>query len=183
MCLLDKSFAALRRTGLRTLCVGGGVAANARFRERAEEAARAAGVQLYIAPLRLCTDNAVMGAIAWSATRPGCSRSWIWMFIRGWCGERRRACSVAFRSAKVAQLSRSERRHYETGAEFAARMPVFQAEFSAKALSHPRFVQVFAVDGNSNCNTGADGFSARRPVPLQPQEFRPCHPRSSRLRS
>ncbi len=30
--LLDKSFAALRQTGLNTLCVGGGVAANARFR-------------------------------------------------------------------------------------------------------------------------------------------------------
>ena len=30
--LLDKTFAALRRTGLRKLCVGGGVAANARFR-------------------------------------------------------------------------------------------------------------------------------------------------------
>ncbi len=30
--LLDKSFAALRGTGLHTLCVGGGVAANARFR-------------------------------------------------------------------------------------------------------------------------------------------------------
>ena len=30
--LLDKSFAALRRTGLHKLCVGGGVAANARFR-------------------------------------------------------------------------------------------------------------------------------------------------------
>jgi N6-L-threonylcarbamoyladenine synthase len=62
--LLDKSFAALRRTGLKTLCVGGGVAANARFRARAEEEATAAGVRLYIAPLRLCTDNAIMGAIA-----------------------------------------------------------------------------------------------------------------------
>ena len=30
--LVDKAFAALRRTGLRMLCVGGGVAANARFR-------------------------------------------------------------------------------------------------------------------------------------------------------
>jgi N6-L-threonylcarbamoyladenine synthase len=62
--LLDKSFAALRRTGLKTLCVGGGVAANARFRARAEEEAAAAGVRLFIAPLRLCTDNAIMGAIA-----------------------------------------------------------------------------------------------------------------------
>ncbi len=62
--LLDKTFAALRRTGLRKLCVGGGVAANARFRARLQEEAVARDVQLHIAPLRLCTDNAVMGAIA-----------------------------------------------------------------------------------------------------------------------
>jgi N6-L-threonylcarbamoyladenine synthase len=62
--LLDKSFAALRRTSLKTLCVGGGVAANARFRERFQEEAAARDVRLHIAPLRLCTDNAVMGAIA-----------------------------------------------------------------------------------------------------------------------
>jgi N6-L-threonylcarbamoyladenine synthase len=62
--LLDKSFAALRRSGLKKLCVGGGVAANARFRTRLEEEANRAGIQLQIAPLRLCTDNAVMGAIA-----------------------------------------------------------------------------------------------------------------------
>ncbi len=62
--LLDKTFAALRRTGLRKLCVGGGVAANARFRLRLQEESAARDVQLQIAPLRLCTDNAVMGAIA-----------------------------------------------------------------------------------------------------------------------
>ena len=38
-CLVDKAFAALRQTGLRTLCVGGGVAANARLRQRLEEEA------------------------------------------------------------------------------------------------------------------------------------------------
>jgi N6-L-threonylcarbamoyladenine synthase len=69
--LLDKSFAALRRTGLKTLCSGGGVAANARFRARAEEAAAAAGVRLFIAPLRLCTDNAIMGAIALERYKAG----------------------------------------------------------------------------------------------------------------
>ena len=62
--LLDKTFAALRSSGLRKLCVGGGVAANARFRTRLQEEAAARDVQLQIAPLRLCTDNAVMGAIA-----------------------------------------------------------------------------------------------------------------------
>ncbi len=62
--LLDKTFTALRRTNLGKLCVGGGVAANARLRLRLQEEAAARDVQLHIAPLRLCTDNAVMGAIA-----------------------------------------------------------------------------------------------------------------------
>ena len=69
--LLDKAFAALRCTGLRKLCVGGGVAANARFRERLQEEAAARDVQLYIAPLSLCTDNAVMGAIALERYKAG----------------------------------------------------------------------------------------------------------------
>jgi N6-L-threonylcarbamoyladenine synthase len=62
--LVDKAFAALRRTGLHVLCVGGGVAANARLRQRLQEEADSRNVQLHIAPLRLCTDNAIMGAIA-----------------------------------------------------------------------------------------------------------------------
>ena len=55
---------ALPRTGLGVLCVGGGVAANHLLRERLEEACVEAGVELHIPPLALCTDNAVMGAIA-----------------------------------------------------------------------------------------------------------------------
>ena len=69
--LVDKAFAALRRTGLRTLCVGGGVAANVRLRGRLEEEARRRGVQLHVAPPRLCTDNAVMGAIALERLKAG----------------------------------------------------------------------------------------------------------------
>jgi len=69
--LLDKAFAALRRVALQQLCVGGGVAANRRFRERLEEESAARGVQLHIAPLRLCTDNAVMGAIALERYKAG----------------------------------------------------------------------------------------------------------------
>jgi N6-L-threonylcarbamoyladenine synthase len=69
--LLDKSFAALRQSGLKTLCVGGGVAANARFRTRLQEEADRAAVDLHIAPLRLCTDNAVMGAIALERYKAG----------------------------------------------------------------------------------------------------------------
>jgi len=63
-CLVGKSLQALKQTGLTTLCVGGGVAANARFREKMQAAAQEKGFRLFIAPLSLCTDNAVMGAIA-----------------------------------------------------------------------------------------------------------------------
>jgi N6-L-threonylcarbamoyladenine synthase len=63
-CLVGKSVQALKQTGLTTLCVGGGVAANRRFREKLETAAKEKGFRLFIAPPELCTDNAVMGAIA-----------------------------------------------------------------------------------------------------------------------
>ncbi len=69
--LIDKSFAALKQSGLRTLCVGGGVAANARFRTRMQEEASSRRIQLHIAPLRLCTDNAIMGAIALERFKAG----------------------------------------------------------------------------------------------------------------
>jgi len=70
-CLVAKAMQALRASGLSTLCVGGGVAANARFRERLEDEARKGGFDLVIAPLKLCTDNAVMGAIALERFRAG----------------------------------------------------------------------------------------------------------------
>lgn len=62
--LVAKAVAAMRLSGHERLCVGGGVAANRRFRSRLEDAMRAAGHELHIAPFELCTDNAVMGAIA-----------------------------------------------------------------------------------------------------------------------
>jgi N6-L-threonylcarbamoyladenine synthase len=70
-CLVGKAFLALEHTGERTLCVGGGVAANARLRQRLQQEALAKGVRLFIAPPRLCTDNAVMGAIAVERYRAG----------------------------------------------------------------------------------------------------------------
>ena len=70
-CLVDKSLRALAQTGLKTLCVGGGVAANQRLRQRLAQQMEAAGVQLHIAPLALCTDNAVMGAIAIERLKAG----------------------------------------------------------------------------------------------------------------
>ncbi|MBI1900376.1 MAG: tRNA (adenosine(37)-N6)-threonylcarbamoyltransferase complex transferase subunit TsaD [Planctomycetia bacterium] len=69
--LVDKSLAAMRQTAAETLCVGGGVAANAALREALAAAAEKAKFRLSIAPLRLCTDNAVMGAIAIERIRAG----------------------------------------------------------------------------------------------------------------
>jgi N6-L-threonylcarbamoyladenine synthase len=70
-CLVGKSELALEKTGYSTLCVGGGVAANGRFRERLEESAREHGYVVHVPPLPLCTDNAVMGAIAVERYRAG----------------------------------------------------------------------------------------------------------------
>lgn len=63
-CLVTKSLQAINQTGYRRLCVGGGVAANHELRARLETMAASNNIELHIAPLELCTDNAVMGAIA-----------------------------------------------------------------------------------------------------------------------
>lgn len=63
-CLVGKSLHALKKTGMRTLCIGGGVAANKRFREKMQDASEKNRFKLFIAPPALCTDNAVMGAVA-----------------------------------------------------------------------------------------------------------------------
>jgi N6-L-threonylcarbamoyladenine synthase len=70
-CLVGKAELALERTGYDTLCVGGGVAANSRFRQRLEESSTTHGYKLHVPPLALCTDNAVMGAIAIERYRAG----------------------------------------------------------------------------------------------------------------
>ena len=70
-CLVGKTMLALDRTGLTTLCIGGGVAANTLLRERLTQAALERQVRLVIPPLRLCTDNAVMGAIALERLKAG----------------------------------------------------------------------------------------------------------------
>lgn len=69
--LIGKCRQALRRTGRKTLCVGGGVAANARLRERLAEMTAEERVRLVIAPLEYCTDNAAMAAIAWDLLESG----------------------------------------------------------------------------------------------------------------
>jgi len=69
--LVAKSRQALERTGLRRLGIGGGVAANGRFRERITAMAEAEGVELFIPPLALCTDNAAMSGIAFAKLAAG----------------------------------------------------------------------------------------------------------------
>jgi N6-L-threonylcarbamoyladenine synthase len=70
-CLVAKTLLAAERTALKVVCVGGGVAANARLRERLGQEAAKRGLTLHIPPLRLCTDNAVMGAIAVERLKAG----------------------------------------------------------------------------------------------------------------
>lgn len=63
-CLVGKATLAIQQSGLDTLCVGGGVAANGRLREKLGDAAMRHGFELIFPPMSLCTDNAAMGAIA-----------------------------------------------------------------------------------------------------------------------
>lgn len=58
--LVDKSMAVCQSTGVRTLVVGGGVAANSALRESLRAAGESKGVRVYFPPLPLCMDNAAM---------------------------------------------------------------------------------------------------------------------------
>jgi N6-L-threonylcarbamoyladenine synthase len=69
--LTTKARQALRRTGLKRLAVGGGVAANGRLRSALEGMARAEGAALFVPPLNLCTDNAAMASAAVEQWRRG----------------------------------------------------------------------------------------------------------------
>ena len=51
------------------------MAANSRFRERLSAEAGERGYEVIIAPLKLCTDNAVMGAIAFERLKAGLTDS------------------------------------------------------------------------------------------------------------
>ena len=63
-CLVKKSLQAIAQTEMKNLCVGGGVAANGLLRSQLAAACEEKDVNLQIAPMEFCTDNAVMGAIA-----------------------------------------------------------------------------------------------------------------------
>ena len=69
--LVSKSRRAVAARRCNRLIVGGGVAANGVLRDALARAAQADGFELVIAPLALCTDNAVMGAIAIEKIRRG----------------------------------------------------------------------------------------------------------------
>ncbi len=70
-CLAAKSLLALAKSGFQRLCVGGGVAANRALSDRLETETRRIKAELYIPPPKLCTDNAVMGAIAVERLKAG----------------------------------------------------------------------------------------------------------------
>ena len=69
--LVAKARQALRRTGLKRLAVGGGVAANRALRAALETMVTEERAELFIPPMSLCTDNAAMAAIAVEKWRRG----------------------------------------------------------------------------------------------------------------
>ena len=72
--LLLKALAACKSTGINSLVIAGGVAANSRLRAVAADRCEKAGVELRIPSPELCTDNGAMvaslGALMLSAGRP-----------------------------------------------------------------------------------------------------------------
>lgn len=72
--LLLKALAACKETGIDSLVIAGGVAANSRLRHLATQRAAAAKVRLRIPPAGLCTDNgamvAALGSLMVQAGRP-----------------------------------------------------------------------------------------------------------------
>lgn len=69
--LVAKCRQALLLTGRKSLCVGGGVAANSLLRRELARLADELQVRLVIAPRELCTDNAAMGALGWELFERG----------------------------------------------------------------------------------------------------------------
>jgi N6-L-threonylcarbamoyladenine synthase len=59
---VTKTLRAANQTGVPTVLLGGGVVANTRLRERLQADGAAAGLEVLLPPLELCTDNAAMVA-------------------------------------------------------------------------------------------------------------------------
>jgi len=62
--LSEKAIRAAREHGLGRLVLAGGVAANSRLRALVKERGEAAGIEVFLPPKSLCTDNAAMIAAA-----------------------------------------------------------------------------------------------------------------------
>jgi N6-L-threonylcarbamoyladenine synthase len=62
--LVEKAVRAVQQTGAGRLLLAGGVSANRGLRTRLSERCAAEGIELFIPPLSLCTDNAAMIAAA-----------------------------------------------------------------------------------------------------------------------
>ncbi|HWJ02707.1 MAG TPA: tRNA (adenosine(37)-N6)-threonylcarbamoyltransferase complex transferase subunit TsaD [Verrucomicrobiae bacterium] len=62
--LVSKTLAAARNTGVKTILLAGGVAANQELRRRLAAACQGEGLNFYYPPVELCTDNAAMIACA-----------------------------------------------------------------------------------------------------------------------
>ena len=74
--LTTKALRACRQQNVETLVIVGGVAANSRIRALAQQRCDAAGVELRVPPMRLCTDNgAMIAAIGDLLVRDGAAPS------------------------------------------------------------------------------------------------------------
>lgn len=67
--LVKKSIAACLERKIKTLLLGGGVAANSALRQRLTEEGQQHGIKIFLPPLSLCLDNAAMIA--------GCGYHWL----------------------------------------------------------------------------------------------------------
>jgi len=64
--LIDKTRRAVAEVGAKTVCLGGGVAANSLLRERMLDLATTEGLRCFLPSRSMCTDNAAMvAAAAW----------------------------------------------------------------------------------------------------------------------
>jgi N6-L-threonylcarbamoyladenine synthase len=72
--LLNKAIKASIDSGIETLLIAGGVAANSRLREVAQERCEKAKIELRVPPAHLCTDNgamvAALGSLAIESGKP-----------------------------------------------------------------------------------------------------------------
>ncbi|MBR8828456.1 MAG: tRNA (adenosine(37)-N6)-threonylcarbamoyltransferase complex transferase subunit TsaD [Gomphosphaeria aponina SAG 52.96 = DSM 107014] len=62
--LTKKTLTCAKDYGIKTIAVGGGVAANSALRQQLKAAAEAENIQVFFPPLKFCTDNAAMIACA-----------------------------------------------------------------------------------------------------------------------